>query len=67
MKWIGCILCLCKKHMIFKAVKMVYQHRQQGDLLMDTPASRSWEDLVKQAEDTKKWKKAVREIKDTIS
>ena len=66
MKWLGCILRLGKKRMIFKAVKMLYQHRQQGDLLMDAPASRSWEDLVKQAEDEKKWRKAVREIKDTI-
>ena len=52
--------------MIHKAVKMLYQHRQDGDLLMDAPTSTSWEDLIMQAKDVKKWGKPVREIKDTI-
>ena len=66
MKWLGCILRLGEKRMIFKAVKTLYHHRQSGDLLMDAPGSEDWEDLVKQAKDEKKWQQAVRAIKDTI-
>ena len=64
MKWLGSILRMDKTRMIHKAVKTLYQNRQQGDLLMDAPVSHSWEDLVKQAEDEKQWRGAVKEIKD---
>ena len=66
LRWLGCILRMSEKRTIFKAVRQLYQQRQQGDLLMDAPASSSWEDLVAVAKDEKKWREAVRAIKDTI-
>lgn len=68
LKWLGSILRMDAGRMVQKAVKQLYQCRQEGDLLMDAPASDNWEDLVAKAKanDGKDWRALVREIKDTI-
>ena len=69
LKWLGCILRMDANRMVQKAVKQLYHHRQEGDILMDAPTSGSWEDLVAKAKanDGKDWRMLVREIKDTIT
>ena len=59
---------MSEKRMIHKAVKMLYANRTEGDLLMDSPATDSWEELKKLAfaDDKKEWRRRVRAIKDTV-
>ena len=70
LRWVGSILRLLKRNgeerIIKKAVRAMYNNRMEGDILMDVPATDSWEALCKLAEDRKEWKGQVRAIKDTI-
>ena len=34
-----------EKRMLLQAVKMMYEDRREGDLLMDAPATDSWQEL----------------------
>ena len=54
--------------MVHKTVKMMYENRRDGDLLMDAPKSANWEDLIKMAatEKGKFWQRLVRQIKDVV-
>ena len=54
--------------MIHKTVKMLHGKRTEGDLLMDTPVTTSWEELKKLTfeDDKKEWWRRVRTIKDTV-
>ena len=52
--------------MLHKAVKQRYHDRQDGDILMDAPATKDWKELVQEVWDIKEWRTHVRKIKDTI-
>ena len=47
MRWMGKILCMEDDRMVAKAVRMMFNDRKEGDLLMDTPAASSWQELQK--------------------
>ena len=57
LRWLGSILRLRKRNgeerLIKKAVKAMYQNRTEGDILMDAPATESWESLCAMATDVK--------------
>ena len=57
-----------EERMVHKAVKLLYTHRAEGDLLMDAPATESWEELKELAKEDDKWawQRRVRAIKDTV-
>ena len=52
--------------MIKSAVKLIYHNRAEGDILMDSPSTNNWQELVAAAQDRKKWALGVRSIKDLI-
>ena len=52
--------------MIKGAVHTIYDNPRDGDILMDAPATRTWEELKEKAKDEKEWRLAVRSIKDGI-
>ena len=68
MKWLGQILQMDENRMLHKAVRMMYESRRSGDILMDAPKTTCWEDLreMAAADEGKKWKQLVRQIKDTV-
>ena len=45
-----------KERMIHKEIKLLYENRSEGDLLMDTPATERWEKLVSLAVGRKEWR-----------
>ena len=53
--------------MIKTTVRMLYQHKQAVDILMDASHTETWGELVRLAEDKKAWQLRVRAIKDTIN
>ena len=48
-----------------QAVEHIYNHQRDGDLLIDAPTSKSWEDLEKIVADRDAWKRIVQTIKDS--
>ena len=70
LRWLGCILRLQKRkgevRLVKKAVKMLYHNSSAGDILMDAPATTSWDELCEMAEDKKEWQGRVRAIKDVV-
>ena len=76
LRWLGHILRMPEKRMVRKAVKLLYNNRAEGDLLMDAPATESWEELTALAGDLedesmatarrKEWRQRVRAIKDMV-
>ena len=42
---------------------MIYDNRQEGDILMDIPNGVSWEELEETAADSDKWRLLVRMVK----
>ena len=69
LRWLGHILRMPEKRMIHKTVKTLYANRAEGDLLMDAPATSSWEELKEMAfaDEKKEWRRRVRAIKDTVN
>ena len=55
--------------MVLQAVKMMYDNRREGDLLMDAPVTSDWDELrsMASAEKGKTWQQLVRQIKDVVS
>ena len=45
--------------MLHKAVKFMYDNRQEGDMLADAPKTHQWTELIKWASDRKKWRSRV--------
>ena len=63
-KWVGHILRIGDKdRLIRKALRVIYDNRQEGDILMDVPSSVSWEELEEVAADRDKWRLLVRMVK----
>ena len=60
LRWLGLILRMRpnkngEERMIKKAVRMLYENRSQGDILMDAPQAKTWAELVAMTEDKKEW------------
>ena len=56
--WMGLILCVKprksgEERMIKKAVRFIYKHEQEGDILMDSSQTETWEELVSLMENKK--------------
>ena len=69
MRWLGQILRMDDGRMVLQAVKMMYDNRREGDLLMDAPVTSDWDELrsMASAEKGKTWQQLVRQIKDVVS
>ena len=66
LKWLGLILRMDEGRMLKSAVKLMYDNRKEGDLLMDVPTASSWEGLCNMAKNEKEWGKKVKQIKDKV-
>ena len=66
LRWLGQILRMDEKRMVQRAARTLYENPRDGDLLMDAPATATWEELKEKAMDEKEWAQAVRRIKDGI-
>ena len=66
LKWLGLILRMDEGRMLKSAVKLMYDNRKEGDLLMDAPAASSWEGLCNMAKNEKEWGKKVKQIKEKV-
>ena len=72
LRWLGQILRMGEERMLLRAVETLYENPQEGDLLMDAPATSSWAELRAMAANDRKgknvfWAQAVRAIKDSIN
>ena len=68
LQWVGHILRTKSDNdgnhrMVYKAVRYIYDNRQEGDLLMDAPDTREWDALVKLAADRKRWRQMVYKVR----
>ena len=66
MKWFGSILLMDDERLVLRTVKTLYNNRDEGDILMDVPETKDWEELRELATDVKGWKQNVRKIKNAI-
>ena len=55
-KWLGEILRMDDERMVKKAVRVIFDNRQEGDLLMDVPDDMGWDELVGWVRDQSAWK-----------
>ena len=53
LRWLGQILRMDEGRMVKKAVRLMHGQRKEGDLLMDTPATATWQELCDMAADEK--------------
>ena len=63
LQWLGHILRLGPERLIKQAVFEMYKNRQDGDLMMDAPETRSWRQLTNYAADRDYWRTRVRRMK----
>ena len=63
LQWLGHILRLDEDRLLFKAIRLMYEGRSKGDLLMDAPVTKTWEELRHCARDRKKWRSRVQAIR----
>ena len=52
--------------LVLRVVKALYENTQEGNILIDDPTSKRWEELKEKAKDLKIWRQEVRQIKDII-
>ena len=62
LKWVGHILRYDDKRLIKQTLRVIFDNRQEGDILMDVPET-SWDALLKAADDKNGWRQRVRAIK----
>ena len=63
-QWLGHILRMDKRRMVYKAVHHLYLHqRREGDILMDAPTGYTWDELCMIAADRSRWRKIVAAVK----
>ena len=55
LKWVGHILRMKEERLLKQTLKVIFENRQDGDLLMDT-VDDDWASLQKQANDRKGWR-----------
>ena len=64
MRWLGHILRMDPQRLVHKAVQYMSANRSEGDLLMDVPATLSWEELKLLAANRDGWRLRVNAIKE---
>ena len=62
LKWVGHILRMNDNRLIKQTLHHIYENRQKGDILMDTP-DESWQELTKRAQDRTTWRAMVHKVK----
>ena len=62
LKWVGHILRLDDKRLIKKTLRVIFDNRQEVDILMDVQET-SWDALQKAATDRDMWRSRVRKLK----
>ena len=63
LSWLGHILRMDQDRLLVKAVKHLYEDGNEGDILMDTPTTSSWDELPKWVADRKKWRMRVYKVR----
>ena len=71
LQWVGHILRMKpdskgNHRMVYKAMQFIYDNRQEGDLLMDVPATQEWGSLLNLAAERKRWRRMVYEVKGEV-
>ena len=59
LQWVGHILRMRDDRLVKDAVRLMYNSTQEGDLLMDVPATDTWRELCKRAENRDSWSQRV--------
>ena len=67
LQWVGHILRMDQDRLVFKAARYIADHRTEGDLLMDTPANYSWQELQDLAKDRVGWRARVASLRNRAS
>ena len=64
LQWLGHILRMgTDERMLKRAIFYMFKERQDGDMLMDAPAHRSWRELCTYAQDREYWRARVRAMR----
>ena len=63
-KWLGHILRMTPERMVHRAVQHMFHNREDGDLLMDAPKARTWQELCDMARQRDKWQRQVQRVKE---
>ena len=63
LRWVGHILRLDNKRLIKQTLKVIWNFRQEGDILMDVEEDVEWRQLLKQAARRDGWRERVNELK----
>ena len=63
LQWVGHILRMSHHRMVRKAAQHIHSNPKKGDLMMDTPAGYSWQELVQLASNRDNWRARVQRLK----
>ena len=63
LRWVGHILRMRDDRLIKQALHTIYDNRKEGDILMDIPDTKDWQDLQAIASHRKGWRARVHKIK----
>ena len=63
LQWLGHILRMGKERKVKQAIFVMFKSPQQGDMLMDAPATNSWYELCAYALDREYWRSRVRALR----
>ena len=63
LQWLGHILRMGKERKVKQAIFVMFRSPQQGDMLMDAPATDSWYELCAYALDREYWRARVRALR----
>ena len=56
-------MCGSDKRLIKETLEVIFDNRQEGDILMDVDADLTWEQLQKQTQDKDEWRDRVKILK----
>ena len=65
LKWVVHILRIEDSRMLKQALQVIYDNRQEGDILMDVPKQKTWYELEELVKDILVWRGLVRTIRET--
>ena len=66
LQWVGHILRMDEKRMVYKTLQHIYENKSEGDLLMDLHDKYSWRGLLMLADNRSGWKKRVQALKNGL-